>query len=437
MEEYLGLSSSWNEDEIWQALISLADRHRFQEPQLSAETKVSPKVIIFVDGLDESSTHERWVERIQETNAIAASYPQIRFCFTARPTAFKGRIDYAKVERLSNVGDVPAHMLFDSYMRAYNIKTQNNGWLKYSLTSPLALKLFCELNQDQTVSLSNRTEVSMTVLWRKKIEKIEIEYCENVNRPTKNQYALRAIVILSKQFVDCTRLEHSSVVGSLGAELKITTEHAESLTEYLEGYGILPGQWRTPVQRTENEKLHSQNRTVAIGGRGAAGVQEHGELPVDVPVPGEGGPTDPPWRGAQTAPAYSGTRRLQARPVPRSATYLRDAGAGERHGCENPFRHAGSCVRDDDAGHLHPHHQRYAAFCRRQYRPKYRQGGATGSADRARAERYCGFSALCGEEKETGYRLRHGDQRPSLRGPLFSHMAGRDKAFPQCLRQNP
>ena len=79
----------------------------------------------------------------------------------------------------------------------------------------------------------------MTALWRKKIEKIEIEYCENVNRPTKNQYALRAIVILSKQFVDCTRLEHSSVVGSLGAELKITTEHAESLTEYLEGYGIL------------------------------------------------------------------------------------------------------------------------------------------------------------------------------------------------------
>ena len=105
--DYLGLSSSWNEDEIWQALISLADRHRFQEPQLSAETKVSPKVIIFVDGLDESSTHERWVERIQETNAITASYPQIRFCFTARPTAFKGRIDYAKVERLSNVGDAP------------------------------------------------------------------------------------------------------------------------------------------------------------------------------------------------------------------------------------------------------------------------------------------------------------------------------------------
>lgn len=237
--DYLGLSSSWNEDEIWQALISLADRHRFQEPQLSAETKVSPKVIIFVDGLDESSTHERWVERIQETNAITASYPQIRFCFTARPTAFKGRIDYAKVERLSNVGDAPTHILFDSYMRAYNIKTQNNGWLKYSLTSPLALKLFCELNQDQTVSLSNRTEVSMTSLWRKKIEKIEGEYCEKNGRPEKNQYVLRAVVFLSKQFVAAERLEHSSLVDKLAAELKTATEYAESLVNYLEEYGVL------------------------------------------------------------------------------------------------------------------------------------------------------------------------------------------------------
>lgn len=237
--DYLGLSSSWNEDEIWQALISLADRHRFQEPQLSAETKVSPKVIIFVDGLDESSTHEKWVERIQETNAITASYPQIRFCFTARPTAFKGRIDYAKVERLSNAGDVPTHILFDNYMRAYNVTTQNNGWLKYSLTTPLALKLFCELNQGEAVNLSSRTEVSMTALWRKKIEKIEREYCEKVGHPTKNQYTLRAIVLLSKQFVGCARLEYSSLVDTLVAELKITTEHAESLTEHLEGYGIL------------------------------------------------------------------------------------------------------------------------------------------------------------------------------------------------------
>ena len=235
----LGLSSSWNEDEIWQALISLANRHCFQEPQLSSKIKISPKVVIFVDGLDESSTHERWVERIQETVAITSNYPQIRFCFTARPTFFKGRIDYAKVERLSNSGDVPTHMLFNGYMRAYKITTQNNGWLKYALTTPLALKLFCELHQGQTVSLSSRTEVSMTALWRKKTEKIETEYCEKVGCPVKNQYVLRAIVLLSKQFVGSERLEHSFLVDEIATELKMATEYAESLISYLENYGIL------------------------------------------------------------------------------------------------------------------------------------------------------------------------------------------------------
>lgn len=237
--DYLGLSSSWNEDELWQALTSLAYRHQFQESHILSATKVSPKVIIFVDGLDESSTHERWIERIRETNIITTHYPQIRFCFTARPTAFEGNIDFVKTERLSNAGDVPTHMLFDSYIHAYNISTQNNGWLKYSLTSPLALKLFCELNQNQTVSLTNRAEVSMTELWRKKIEMIEREFCKKNSCLVKNQYILRAIVLLSNHFLVCQRLERDFLTKTLSDNLNVSTTLAESLVEYLENYGIL------------------------------------------------------------------------------------------------------------------------------------------------------------------------------------------------------
>ena len=239
VSSYLGLSASWAEDEIWQALISLANRRCVQEPLLSSEIRLSPKVIIFVDGLDESSTHERWVNRIQKTAAITANYPQIRFCFTARPTAFENQIDYAEVERLNNAGDVPAHMLFDEYMRAYNITTQNNGWLKYALTTPLALKLFCEIHQGQTVSLSNRTEVSMDKLWQKKIEKVEHEYCEKNGYSPKSQYVFRAIVFLSKQFVNAKRLEHTFLETELATELEIATEHANGLIDYLAEYGVL------------------------------------------------------------------------------------------------------------------------------------------------------------------------------------------------------
>ena len=89
--------------------------------------------------------------------------------------------------------------------------------------------------------------------------------------------------------------------------------------------------------------------------------------------------------------------------------HLRDAGTGERNGCENPLRHAGPCVRGDNAGHLHPHHRRYAAGSRRIHRPEHRQGRTAGR-NGAGAERHRGLPALCGEEKETRHRMRHGDQ---------------------------
>lgn len=239
VSDYLGLSLTWNEDEIWQALASLANRRYFQESLLSSAIRILPKVVIFVDALDESSTQERWIERIQEAKVITSNYPQIRFCFTARPTFINIKTDCAKIERLSNTGDVPTHMLFDNYIRAYNIRTQNIGWLKYSLTTPLALKMFCELNQGQEVRLSNRTEVSMTALWRKQIERIENEYCKKVGQPVKNQYVLQAIFLLSKEYVNSVRLERSVLEDLLTNSLKMTMDSADRLIDYLESYGVL------------------------------------------------------------------------------------------------------------------------------------------------------------------------------------------------------
>ena len=96
-------------------------------------------------------------------------------------------------------------------------------------------------------------------------------------------------------------------------------------------------------------------------------------------------------------------------PLPRSAAYLRNAGTGKWHGYENPLRYAGPCVCGDNAGHLHPHHRRYAAGSRRQHRPEHRQDGAAGRSG-AGAERHRGLPALCGEEKETRHRLRQRTQ---------------------------
>lgn len=139
-------------------------------------------------------------------------------------------------------------------------------------------------------------------------------------------------------------------------------------------------------------------------------------------------------------------KEMQACTLSRSAPHLRNAGTGKRHGCENAFRHAGACVGGHHAGHLYPHHRRHAAHGRRQHRPKYRQGSAAGRHFRAGAgncpspggkAEYDRFQALCGPQAQVRHRLRHRNQRPSLRGALFSQMARRQKARPQCLRSHP
>ena len=113
-------------------------------------------------------------------------------------------------------------------------------------------------------------------------------------------------------------------------------------------------------------------------------------------------------------------RRLQACALPRSSPYIRNAGAGERHGCENALGYAGPCVGCHHAGHLHPHHRRYAANGCHQHRPWHRQSSAAGGRFRARAgncpgpggkAEYDRFQALRGPQAQVWHRLRQPDQR--------------------------
>ena len=83
----------------------------------------------------------------------------------------------------------------------------------------------------------------------------------------------------------------------------------------------------------------------------------------------------------------------------------------KRHGREDPLRHAGACVGSHHAGHLYPHHGRYAAHRRRQHRPGYRQGGGNQrqrndcrrTGRKAKDDR---LPALLGAQAQTRHRLR-------------------------------
>ena len=235
----LGLANVWNEEELWQGLISAANRNRFRTAFKQELVSVRPKVLIIVDGIDESSSHKKWIERIKESAAISEKYSQIRFCFTSRPIVFSHDIDYATIKRLNPDGDVPVYKLFDVYTKAYDVKAQNCPWLKYALNTPLALKLFCDLHRGQRVSVSQLSDVSMNQLWRFKIERIQEEYNEKLSLSNHNQNIFKAIVIISKCLVDGKSLYKDDLVSSIREDLGLSNNLAEKLLDHLESYGIV------------------------------------------------------------------------------------------------------------------------------------------------------------------------------------------------------
>ncbi len=239
IQEGLSVGSDWSEEELWQGLTSLVSRHRFYKDSLDDEVKITPKLLVIIDGLDEFSTSEKWLERIKQANVISKKYPQIRFCFTARPIVFKFPIDWAVVKRVGSNGDVPVYKLFDAYVKKYNISAQNMGWLRYALSTPLALKLFCEINRNNVVDYSKYSDIAIPNLWRSKIDIIENEFCLNENILAQNQYVLRAIVLLAELYIENSRIERKELITYLTENLSIAQIHAEKLIRCFEVYGIV------------------------------------------------------------------------------------------------------------------------------------------------------------------------------------------------------
>ncbi len=236
----LGLSSDWSEEEIWQALSSLSNRKRYIVQDSKGCTGILSKVVIIVDAIDESSLHQKWIERIQETIAITQEYPLIKFCFTSRPYVFGQAIRYATVIDIGISGDVPCYKLFQNYTNAYNINVKNAGWLQYALTTPLALKLFCDLNKDKTIEYCDRASNSITKLLQEKINVLETEFCTKTSiGSASNQYILRTIQLLSSNFNTEPRVERNALVESIKKQLLLDDTLIDLLLKYLENYGIL------------------------------------------------------------------------------------------------------------------------------------------------------------------------------------------------------
>ena len=146
----LGISSSFSEEDIWNALDDTASRCEIGKKSIKdledKEIKFEAKVLICIDGIDETISETNWINRIREIEVTCINYKRLRFIISSRPYKFKN-IDIKNKIDIPQDGDVSVYSIFDDYIKYYDIAFESENIkkrVKWSLRTPFELKLFCE-----------------------------------------------------------------------------------------------------------------------------------------------------------------------------------------------------------------------------------------------------------------------------------------------------
>lgn len=246
----LGLASDWNETELWQALEALSYRTEINRISIDGtfETKIIPKIIIFVEGVDESQPYDLWYDRLREVEAICSKYPRLRFCITSRPYVFR-ELNYDD-RLLSNAlwlapdGDVPVNELYEEYIRYFQVNIDGGAWIKWSLKTPLALRVFCEIYKYQRVSALEKSALTITKLISHKFQIIEREF--NVKYGTgygdKEYIVQNSLLVLAGNFLNDASVPRNDLIESLKDVSGLVSQgqdYRRMLIDFIEDYGIL------------------------------------------------------------------------------------------------------------------------------------------------------------------------------------------------------
>jgi len=230
IRQALGLSGSWAEDEIWSALEACAarsDRARaLSTGQEGLILNELTRVLICVDGLDEASNWNSWLERIGELKPIMEKHQRLRFCLSSRPYFLEKAEDVGiPTIMLPHDGDTPVNTLFDDYISHYEIDCSQVPWVRWALTTPLALRLFCEQYKGKSFHRDDEVRTTVAALLRAKIDRIDAELREWLDNRwgSSDQVVLRSLTAL-------THPEHA-LTRNVAGDLIRTAQDPDSLLD--------------------------------------------------------------------------------------------------------------------------------------------------------------------------------------------------------------
>lgn len=234
----IGLSTTWSELELFQALENAALlRNRYLNE--SCDIVVQPKCLICVDGIDEASSWSFWKERIEETQVYEGIFPNVKFVFLSRPYVFPRYYDLDYREcfyTLPSSGDVSVNELFDDYIAFYKIDLCGNYWIKEILSTPMALKLFCDLYGNSSVGNLDKNSLVITKLFQKKINSVEESYRKQ-EKETNQQSMIKTILVnIATLLTNKNELTFEDIFNESKEPIK---SHLEDLLFFIEKEGFI------------------------------------------------------------------------------------------------------------------------------------------------------------------------------------------------------
>lgn len=243
----------WNQNEILSALETLAirnDNRQANKLKPNEELNKEPtKVLICIDGLEEDTIHwSDWYGRLRQSLDIIKSYPRIRFIYTGRKY-FLNESELPtdpgfKISILPEEGDVPVSRVVNQYFSPehYNIKVNPKSLIR-GIDSLYALRLFCDLYQNQTLTEKDQIITAEGKLLNEKIHRINGEFKSilTANKRSTRNPIKEALIILSEIFYSKTEVEQNELFDKLNDKIGkyLNKEEIDKLIDYLSDNGFI------------------------------------------------------------------------------------------------------------------------------------------------------------------------------------------------------
>jgi hypothetical protein len=164
----------WNMRQVLDMLEAAAVHAEIQQVRSSSgESLLRPvRVLVAIDGLDESIKARRWIEKLGELKPLTLRYPRVLFACSSRPNlGGQNTIKEGWHRFWLDNSDAPLEKIFQAYCNASHIKCP--PLLRWALGTPLAIRLFADLYSGQKIDSISLQQYSLPELMRQKINYTE------------------------------------------------------------------------------------------------------------------------------------------------------------------------------------------------------------------------------------------------------------------------